>query len=248
MTARTEAEIEALKRIGKIVGDAAREMVANVRPGITTKQLDAIGERFLAAHGAHSAPRTVYNFPGATCVSINNEAAHGIPGPRAVQPGDLVNIDVSAELDGFFADTGITVPVPPTTALQEKLLRSTRRALRVALSAAQAGRPLNAIGQAIEKEARAGGFQLIRNLTGHGIGRGLHEAPRGIRNYYDPTDRRILEVGMVLAIEPFLSPAASAVYTAGDGWTLLTEDGSLSAQYEHTIVITKGKPLVITAA
>ncbi len=247
MTIDSPDDLASLKRIGRIVALALKEMKENVRPGITTAELDAVGEAVVNQHGARSAPQLVYNFPGATCISINNEAAHGIPGSRAVKPGDLVNLDVSAELDGYFADAAVTVEVPPVDNQRHNLVHCAQRALQQAIAAARAGQPFNAIGRVIEKEAESCGFHTLRDLGGHGVGRGIHEDPHNIANYYNPNDRRVLMEGVVLTIEPFLTTGAQRIYTDSDGWTLKTTDGSLSAQFEHTLVITRGKPVVITA-
>ncbi len=247
MTIDSPDDLANLKRIGRIVALAIKEMKEHVRPGITTAELDQIGAAFLEQHGARSAPQLVYNFPGATCISINNEAAHGIPGKRTVKAGDLVNLDVSAELNGYFADAAVTVEVPPVDTRRHNLIHCAQRALQQAIAASRAGQPMNAIGRVIEKEAESCGFHTLHDLGGHGVGRGIHEEPHSISNYYNPNDRRILIEGLVMTIEPFLTTGAQRIYTDPDGWTLKTTDGSLSAQFEHTLVITKGKPVVITA-
>lgn len=248
MTVHSEKDLLALQRIGRIVAEAREEMLGAVKPGITTRELDDIGAACLARHGARSAPRLAYDFPGVTCISINDEAAHGIPGDRLVRPGDLVNVDVSAELNGCFADTGATVPVAPVSDVSKKLCEATRAALEQAIAEARAGRALSVIGRAVETVARRTGFTILRNLNGHGVGHGIHEAPEAIRNYYEPRDKRRLTDGLVITIEPFLSTGAHTTTTADDGWTLRTPNGALSCQYEHTIVVTRGKPIVITAA
>lgn len=247
MTIDSEADLAGLKRIGQIVAHTLAEMKKHVRPGITTAELDEIGREYLAKHGARSAPILAYNFPGATCISINEEAAHGIPGPRAVRPGDLVNIDVSAELDGYYADTAATVPVPPTTTLQQKLCDCTQQALSKAIASARAGLPMNVIGKTVQTHAGRCGFEVLRDLTGHGVGRGIHEEPHEVYNYFNRWDTRRLEEGLVITIEPFLTTGARRTVTQRDGWTLCTSDGSLVAQYEHTIVVRRGKPVIITA-
>lgn len=248
MSIGSESDLQGLKESGRIVALALQEMARHLKPGITTLELDWIGEAFLSRHGARSAPRLAYNFPGGTCISINDEAAHGIPGNRVVRTGDIVNLDVSADLNGFVADTGATFAVPPVSPVKDKLLRCTKAALNRAIEAAQAGRPMNVIGQAVEAEARRGKFSIIANLAGHGVGRSIHEDPSDVLNYYNPRDKRRLTEGMVITIEPFFSTGATYVREDRDGWTLKTPDGSLSCQYEHTIVITKGKPIIITAA
>lgn len=222
-------------------------MKKSLKPGISTAALDRIGENNLARYGARSAPILMYDFPGHTCISINDEAAHGIPSGRKVEPGDVVNIDVSAELNGYFGDTGATFTVPPVDPRIEYLCQVTRKSLNAAMAAARAGAKVNQIGQAIEKTAINAGFTTIRDLGSHGIGRSLHEEPQFIQNFYDKSDTRTLREGQVITIEPFLSTVADSTVTAEDGWTLLTGDGNRSAQYEHTMVITRGKPLVLTA-
>jgi methionyl aminopeptidase len=246
MTIETQDDVIALKRIGRIVSLVLRQMLDAAEPGMTTRELDLLGERLLDEHGARSAPRLTYNFPGATCISINEEAAHGIPGDRVIRAGDVLNIDVSAELGGYFADTGGTRVVPPTTPQKTRLCHATRTALDEAMKSARAGMPINGIGAAIERTAKAYGFKVIENLGSHGVGRALHEEPEHIAGYCDPADRRLLEEGMVITIEPFLSTKSRIVSETGDGWTLAGVRGNLSAQYEHTMIITQAAPIVVT--
>ena len=246
MTIESHADVEALRRIGRVVAVVLDEMLAALEPGMTTAELDAVGTAALARHGARSAPQLTYDFPAATCISINEEAAHGVPGSRVIAAGDVVNVDVSAELDGYFADTGGTRVVPPTTPAKTRLCWATRRALAAAMDRARAGAPLGTIGTAIERTARTHRLQVIENLGSHGVGRALHEAPDHIPGYHDPRERRVLREGMVITIEPFLSTRSRAVVEAADGWTLLTAPGNLSAQYEHTMIITRGAPIVVT--
>ena len=213
---------------------------------MTTQELDHIGEQVLAEHGARSAPKLTYDFPGYTCISINEEAAHGIPGGRVIRAGDVLNVDVSAELGGYFADTGGTIVVPPTTPQKTRLCHATRTALAEAMKGARAGQPISGIGAAIERTAKAYGFKVVENLGSHGVGRALHEEPEHIAGYFDPADKRTLHEGMVITIEPFLSTRSRIVTETGDGWTLVGARGNLSAQYEHTMIITKGAPIVVT--
>ena len=247
MTIENEAELAALLRIGRIVGLTLQHMSAAIEPGMSTAALDDVGARFLRQQGARSAPILTYNFPGHTCISLNDEAAHGIPGKRLIRPGDLVNIDVSAELDGYFADTGSSFGVPPLTRAQRKLLATGRQALDAAIAAARAGQRLSVIGRAVERVARPAGFQIIRELGGHGVGRGLHEAPHTVPHYFNRQARSKLREGMVLTLEPFLTTGKPHIRKAADGWTLRTIDGALAAQFEHTVVITRGKPVLVTA-
>jgi methionyl aminopeptidase len=246
VTIETDADVEGLKRIGRIVASVLRDMQAQCEPGMTTRELDEIGAKLLERHGARSAPQKAYGFPGATCISVNEEVAHGVPGDRVIQAGDVVNVDVSAELDGYWADTGGSFVVPPSTPVLDGLCMATKNALREALTEASAGRPLNRIGHAIERVAKRGGYRIVRNLGSHGVGRKLHEEPEFIPGYYDPREKRVLREGMVITIEPFLSTRATNVHEAGDGWTLLGPKGSRTAQYEHTLIVTRGRPIVVT--
>ena len=246
MTIETDDDVAALKRVGRIVSQVLQQMLAAAEPGMTTRELDALGAALLERHGARSAPRLTYDFPGATCISINEEAAHGIPGDRVIRAGDVLNVDVSAELGGYWADTGGTAVVPPNNPQKTRLCHATRTALEQAMKQARAGRPISGIGAAIERTAKSYGFKVIENLGSHGVGRALHEAPEHIPGYFDPADKRLLQDGMVITIEPFLSTKSRIVNEAADGWTLIGAAGNLSAQYEHTMIITRGEPIVVT--
>lgn len=246
MTIETQDDVVALKRVGRIVSLVLQRMLDAAKAGMTTRDLDLIGERLLEEHGARPAPRLTYNFPGATCISINEQAAHGVPGEQVIRAGDVLNVDVSAEFDGYFADTGGTSIVPPSTPQKTRLCHATRMALAEAMKSARAGQPINGIGAAIERTAKAYGFRIIENLGSHGVGRALHEAPEHIPGYFDPADKRTLKEGMVITIEPFLSTKSRVVTEMSDGWTLAGASGNLSAQYEHTMIITKGAPIVVT--
>jgi methionyl aminopeptidase len=246
MTVDNQEELDALIRAGRVVAEARQAMVAAVSPGATTGELDAVGREVFRRHGARSAPRLTYRFPGSSCISVNNEAAHGVPSlTRQLRGGDLVNLDVSAELDGYFSDTGISVAVGEVPPLASRLLEATKLAQRDAMEVAQPGSRLRDVGRAVQRRARHHGFRVIKNLNGHGIGRGLHEAPSVPS--VDDGQKMVLHEGLVLAIEPFLSVSADYVVEGEDGWTLRTVDGSLVAQFEHTIVVTGGGPLVLTA-
>ncbi|HET6954874.1 MAG TPA: type I methionyl aminopeptidase [Acidimicrobiales bacterium] len=250
MTIDGDDDLTGLRRAGRAVAEARDAMLAAVAPGVTTADLDAVGRSVLRAHGARSAPQLAVGFPAATCVSVNDEAAHGIPSPtRALRAGDLVNVDVSAELDGYWADTGASAPVGPAEAVApvaRRLLDATREAQRDAMHAARAGRPMRHVGRAVSRCARRHGFSVIANLCGHGVGGFLHEPP-SVPSVEDVRDRTVLWEGLVLAVEPFLSTGAEVAVEDADGWTLRTPDGSLAAQFEHTIVVTNGRPLVLTA-
>ncbi|MBN1240467.1 MAG: type I methionyl aminopeptidase [Gammaproteobacteria bacterium] len=247
MTIETDGDIQGLKAVGRVVSRVLEDMLGAVEPGMSTGELDELGRELLERHGARSAPQLMYGFPGATCISINEEAAHGVPGSRIIRPGDVINVDVSAEMNGYFADTGGTRVVPPSSAIKSRLCHATRAALTEALKEARAGNRINRIGKAVQRVAGTHRFKIIRNLAGHGIGRRLHEEPDSIVGYYEPTDPRVLREGMVIAIEPFLSTRSTFVREASDGWTLLGAQGNLSAQYEHTVIVTRGSPIIVTA-
>lgn len=247
MTIEDDDDLLGLQRAGRAVAEARDEMLAAVEPGISTGELDRIGRDALKRHGARSAPMLAVNFPAATCISVNDEAAHGIPSPtRFLQEGDLVNVDVSAELDGYWADCGASAPVGEVAPIATRLLEATRGAQRDAMDAARAGRPMRNLAKAVERRARRSGFTVIGNLWGHGVGGYLHEPP-SVPFVDNPRNTTVLWEGLVLAVEPFLSTGGTMAYEGDDGWTLHTDDGSLSAQFEHTMVVTKGKPLVLTA-
>jgi len=246
MSINDERDVEALKRVGAIVAAARDAMGARVAPGVTTAELDAIGKAILDRHGARSAPRLAYGFPGVTCISVNDQIAHGIPSEKCVLgAGDLVNIDVSAELDGYWADTGASFPVGMVSAEASALLQATRLALQDGMSQARAGAPLRNIGRAVERRANQCGFKVIRNLCGHGVGRNIHEEP-SVPNTFDRQDRTVLRAGLVITIEPFLTLGATMAVQDPDGWTLRSSDGSLGAQFEHTMIVTGRGPIVVT--
>lgn len=246
MTIETRQDVEELKTIGKIVSDTLKLMMKQAKSGMTTRELDEIGRSYLESFGAKSAPQLVYNFPGTTCISINENIAHGVPGEVVLKEGDLVNIDVSAELNGYFADTGGSFVVGKSTEIQKKVMKATREALNAAMSVVKAGTPINQIGKQIEKVARKHQLKVIKNLGSHGVGRALHEEPEFIAGFFDPNDRRILQEGQVITIEPFLSTKTEFIKEARDGWTLYGDKGNVAAQYEHTMIITKSGAIVVT--
>jgi methionyl aminopeptidase len=246
MTIRDGFELEALKWAGKAVATALQTMKNSIEVGITTRELDAIGREVLDRFGAESAPELDYGFPGATCISVNEEVAHGIPGDRRIAKGDLINLDVSACLNGYYADTGASIPFGTTEETILRLCDCSQKALAAALATIRPGNPIRSLGRAVEKQAKSYGFTTIRNLSGHGIGRKLHEGPDGLVSYDEPRTKGIFKKGMVLAIETFVSTGARFAEEMEDGWTLSTSDGSYVAQYEHTIVVTDGEPLILT--
>ncbi|MCI1591395.1 type I methionyl aminopeptidase [Heyndrickxia oleronia] len=246
MIVKNEKDLEALKKIGKIVAEIRDELKSLTKPGVTTKELDERAGQLFESHGAISGPKGEYDFPGYTCISVNDEVAHGIPSDRMIMDGDLVNIDVSGSWNGYYADTGISFVVGESSPELEELCNCAQRAFQKGLAKIKAGSKQNQIGKAVMNEAKRSGFNVILNLTGHGVGRALHEKPDYIMNYYEPWDNDLLKDGMVIAFEPFISTGAEEVVEMDDGWTYKTPDGSLVAQVEHTIIVTKEKPIILT--
>jgi methionyl aminopeptidase len=247
MSIRTQQQFEKLRAIGRIVRAALDRTAAAVRPGVTTAELDTIGARVLSEHGAESAPPKVYGFPGALCISVNDEAIHGIPGDRVIGEGDLVKLDLVAEKDGYFADAAITVIVGAAGETARELVRCAESAFWQAAKVATAGNRVFDIGRAVERETRRCGFHVLRDLCGHGVGRTIHEAP-SVPNYYDARFRQRLTEGLVITIEPIIGASSGTGILSDDKWTIHTADRSLSAHYEHSVVITKGAPILLTAA
>ena len=247
MSIRTQEELVGMLRAGKVVARTLRETKKRLRAGMTTAQLDEIALTIFEQNGARSAPRLVYGIPATILISVNDEIVHGIPGDYVICPGDLVKVDVTAELNGYMADGAITVPIPPVSQLNRKLCNCSKAAFRKAIKVARAGRKINEIGRAVESEVQRNGFSVVRDLFGHGIGRTIHEDPN-IPNFYNPRDNQRLTDGLVITIEPMISSGSGRVISATGGWTVKTADGSPSAHYEHTIVITRNLPILLTAA
>jgi methionyl aminopeptidase len=244
MSIETHAELVGMQAAGAVVARALAEMRRAVRPGVTTAELDRLAADVFDEAGARSGPQLDYDFPGTTCISVNDEAIHGIPGPRELEPGDLVKLDVTAELNGFYADACDTVSVGDGSPLAERLVASAHRALSRAMRVATAGSPLNGIGAVVERSVTADGFSVCAELTGHGIGRRIHEEPDVPNVAWNGPE---LTAGLVITIEPIIAAGLGDVHVADDGWTIRTDDGSPSAHAEHTIVITEAAPLLVTA-
>ena len=245
MSVDTPEELAAMKAAGRVVAQTLRELRKLVRPGVTTGELDAAAGRIFAAHGARSGPQLDYNFPGVTCISVGDEAVHGIPGPRRLREGELVKLDVTAELDGFYADACRTVAVGKVKPSATKLVAAAESGLKQGLSVARAGAAVNDIGIAVQGEIEKRGFSVCHSLTGHGIGRRIHEEPT-VFSVAQPGPSPVLTEGLVITIEPIIAAGDGDVIEDGK-WVVKTADGSLSAHAEHTIVIQDGAPLVLTA-
>lgn len=236
-----------MKKASEAVACALREMQNHARPGMTTKQLDNYGAKILLDFGARSAPRLSYGFPGCTCISVNNEFCHGIPSNKKIlKEGDLVNIDVSAELDGFWSDNGSSFVLGEDINRHQELVDASKQILHKAIHNIKGGVRISDIGYLMEREARKRGYKVIRNLTGHGIGRSLHEEPGDIANYRDRFNPARFKKNAVVAIETFISTASTYAETLNDGWTMVGNKGGFMAQHEHTIVVTDGEPVILT--
>ncbi|MEA3252036.1 MAG: type I methionyl aminopeptidase [Pseudomonadota bacterium] len=246
MTITKQAELDGLKEIGRIVANTLRAMAQSMEPGMTTRELDEIGKALLEREGAVSAPQSSYGFPGTTCISVNEEIAHGIPGERVIARGDLVNIDVSASKNGYFADTGATYRVAQVGPSLERLCRDGKRAMQIGIAKVGSDKPLAGIGKAIGRFASQRNYTLIRNLASHGVGRSLHEYPKEIATWPTRGDKRRINKGLVLTVEPFLSKGGVWAAEGDDGWTLYSEPSAPVVQYEHTVVATDRGAIVIT--
>ena len=247
MSITTEAELTGMKKASEAVAYTLKEMRNFTRPGISTKKLDDYGGQILNDLGAKSAPYLTYGFPGWTCISVNHEFCHGIPSSkRILKEGDLINIDVSAELDGFWSDNGGSFVIGEDVHQHQKLIEASKEILHKAISHIKGGVRISDIGFLLETDAKKRGFKVIRNLAGHGIGRSLHEEPSEIANYREKSNRTRFKKNSVVAIETFISTASTYAETLQDGWTLVGNRGGFMAQHEHTIVVTDGKPMVLT--
>lgn len=248
MSITKETELAGMKKASEAVAITLKEMSSYAQPGITTKQLDDYGAKILSAFGARSAPNLAYGFPGCTCISVNNEFCHGIPSNNKIlKEGDLVNIDVSAELDGFWSDNGSSFVLGADINHHQKLIDASKQILHKVIYNIKGGVRISDIGHLIETEAKKKGYKVIKNLTGHGIGRSLHEAPREIANYKDRFNQERFKKNTVVAIETFITTTSTYAETLNDGWTMVGNKGGFMAQHEHTIVVTDGEPMILTA-
>ncbi|RAV28705.1 type I methionyl aminopeptidase [Sinomicrobium soli] len=247
MSISRESELTGMQKASEAVAYTLRKMTGYARPGMTTKELDDYGAEILSGFGARSAPFLTYGFPGHTCISVGGEFCHGIPSAsRVLQEGDLINIDVSAELNGYWADNGGSFVLGRDINRHQKLVDASKAVLKKALENIRGGIRISEIGHLMETEAKKRGYKVIKNLGGHGIGRSLHEEPVDLLNYKDKFDRRRFRKNSVVALETFIATTSTYADTLADGWTMTGNRGGFMAQHEHTIVITDGKPLILT--
>ncbi|WP_439555623.1 type I methionyl aminopeptidase [Dyadobacter sp.] len=248
MSITKESDLQGMQKASEAVAQTLKKMTAYAQPGMTTKELDEYAAELLKEFGAKSAPHSTYKFPGWTCISVNNEFCHGVPSTkRKLQEGDLINIDVSAELDGFWADNGGSFVLGQDIHKHQKLVDASKEILLKTIQNIRGGVKIADIGYLMESEARKRGFKVIRNLAGHGIGRGLHEQPNELMNFRNKADHRRFKKNSVIAIETFISTTSSYATALKDGWTMVGNKGGFMAQHEHTIVVTDNAPLVLTA-
>jgi methionyl aminopeptidase len=251
ITIKSSREIETMAAAGRIVAETLALVARTVRPGISTEELDRMAEGFIRSHpGAKPSFKGLYDFPATLCTSINQEVVHGIPSSkRVLQPGDLLSVDVGVWLNGLHADAAATFPVGKVSPDAERLLAVTRQALTAGVAEARAGNHVGDIGHAVQQVAEGAGYSVVRELVGHGIGSSFHEDPQ-VPNYGKPRRGPRLVTGMTIAIEPMVNAGAAEIRTLDDKWTVVTEDGSLSAHFEHTVAIGENgtPPRILTTA
>jgi methionyl aminopeptidase len=244
---KSTTEIEAIARAGAVLAGLFEAILPEIRPGVSTADLDLFGENFIMSHpGATPAFKGLYGFPASLCISVNHEVVHGIPSPkRVLQEGDIVSVDAGVHLEGWYADAARTYAVGEVDAVSEVLMRVTQEALQAGIANAVAGNHLGDIGNAVQSVAETAGFTVVRDLVGHGIGRDPHEEPQ-VPNFGKPGRGIILQPGMVLAIEPMVNAGAPGVRTLSDRWTVVTVDKKRSAHFEHTVAVTDDGPKILT--
>lgn len=247
MSIDSSADWDGLRAVSSVVSQTLDLLARAVEPGITTGELDRIAAAFLSACGARSAPAQTYGFPGTVLISVNEEVVHGVPGRRVIASGDLVSLDVTVEMGGYVADAARSLVVEPGSAPARRLVGCAKAAFDAAIAVARAGTRVNEIGRAVEGEVRRHGFTVVKGLTGHGVGRAIHEEP-SVPNEWNPHQTDVLTEGLVIAIEPMVAAGSGRAVEGSDGWTIRTRDRSLAAHYEDTVVITRGRPIVLTRA
>ena len=245
MSIESPADLDGLRAASAVAAETLELLSRAVEPGITTGELDGLAAAFFAQCGAHSAPARVYGFPGTVLISVNEEIVHGVPGRRVIAEGDLVSLDVTVDLDGYIADAARSLVVGTGNNQAHRLVECAGAAFEAALGVARAGTRVSEIGRAVSKEVRARGFKVVKGLAGHGVGLTIHEPP-SVPNEWDPFQTDLLTEGLVITIEPMVSAGSGLAIEAKDGWTIRTRDRSLAAHYEDTIVITRGRPLILT--
>ena len=247
MSITKESELIGMQQVSEVVGTTLKLMREYAKVGMSTKELDEYGGEILKSYGAKSAPYVTYNFPGFTCISVNEEAAHGIPSKEKIlKEGDLVNIDVSAELNGFWSDNGGSFVLGEDIHNHQPLVNASKNILRKAINNIKGGVKISEIGYLIETEAKKSGFKVIKNLAGHGVGRSLHEEPENILNYKVRTNRERFKKNSTVAIETFISTKSTIAVELNDGWTLVGNKGGYITQHEQTILVTDNKPMILT--
>jgi methionyl aminopeptidase len=247
---KSPSEIEKMRRASRIVAEVLDMMREQVAPGVTTAELDDMAEKIIRGYNAIPSflgypPGSVYPFPATICASINEELVHGIPGPRALQEGDIISIDVGAILDGYHGDAAVTLPVGRISPETQKLLNVTEGALYAGISAAKAGNRSGDVSAAIQSYVESQGYNVVREYTGHGIGRSMHEDPQ-VPNYGEPGKGVLLRPGMTIALEPMVLAGDRYVRVLDDHWTVVSDDGKLTAHFEHSIAITNGDAEILT--
>jgi len=245
ITRKSTRELRYMRDAGRVVASVFQELEKAIRPGVTTGELDRLAEDFIIRQGARPAFKGLYGFPAAICTSVNEQVVHGIPGLRKLEAGDIISIDIGAEINGYFGDAAVTFPVGDISPEARRLLDVTRDALYAGIDVARTGNRLSDISHAIQSYVENHGFSVVRDYVGHGIGRKMHEDPQ-VPNFGRPGRGPRLEPGMTLAIEPMVNAGTYEVVTLDDGWTVVTRDGSLSAHFEHTVAITNGAAEILT--
>ncbi len=244
---KSEKEIDAMARAGRVVADTVALLGENMRTGVTTKELDEIAEDYIRSQGGVPAFKGYHGFPASICTSPNSMVVHGIPGPYRVEEGDLISVDVGVTLGGFVADSAYTFAVSAIDDEAQRLIEVCQAALEAGIAQARAGNHVGDISAAVQRTTEEAGFAVVRSLVGHGIGRSMHEEPQ-IPNWGEPGRGPQLAPGMTLAIEPMINAGSSEVVVADDRWSISTDDGSLSAHFEHTVAVTQSEPRILTFA
>lgn len=242
---KSERDLEAMRPACAVAGQVLSEVAAFIRPGVTTKQVDDFAAERIRSYGAKSAFLGYRKYPCHACISVNEQVVHGLAGPRVLNFGDIVSVDVGVAHHGFIGDTARTVAVGGCSVLAQKLMDVTEKALYEGIAQAVSGKRITDVSRAIQTYIEGNGFSVVREFVGHGVGRTMHEEPQ-IPNFVDPKSNQKLRAGMTLAIEPMVNAGLPAVKILNDGWTVITQDGSLSAHFEHTVLVTEGEPEILT--